>query len=101
MVKKVSLSGKQLTLEQIADHYKDVESALRLYYSPAKADPLRFVGYSFSEMSDELELRLAEENLLIVFSLLSAIEAWFRVDTLLRVQKKTKGFSVGSRSECI
>ncbi|MFA7338425.1 MAG: hypothetical protein WC028_16685 [Candidatus Obscuribacterales bacterium] len=90
MVKKVSLSGKQLTLAQIADHYKDVESAIRLYYSPSTADPMRFAGYSFREMSDELELRLAEEDLLNVFSLLSAIEAWFRVDTELRVRKKLK-----------
>lgn len=88
---KASLSGKHLQLARIIEHHTDVEAALRHYFSPESAQYLiRFATYSLRELTDELELRLAENEKSTTLMILSSLEAAFRVDYLQRCQQKKK-----------
>lgn len=62
MADRVRFSGLHLNLKEITDHYSDAESGLRQYFSFSSAYLPRFVGYTHTEILEELELRLAEEN---------------------------------------
>ena len=85
MLKKVSFSGDNLSLFRIADYYDDTEKALRFFFSPNNPEyNSRFNGYTRDEIEEELRLRLKLEELdkSVSFSILSALEALFRVDYL-------------------
>lgn len=81
MRKRVALSGDNQQLAEIANLREDVHAALQLYFSPDNPEyPVRFFGYSTAEISAELMARKAEVDRQAIFSILSAIEAAFRVD---------------------
>lgn len=87
----VSLSGEHLQLTLIIEHHRDVEAALRHYFSPESLQYLiRFATYSSRELTDELELRLAENEKSTTLMILSSLEAAFRVDYLQRCKQKKK-----------
>ncbi len=91
MLKKVSFSGENLSLLEIADYYDDSEKALRLFFSSKNPEySLRFNGYTEEEVEEELKLRLQELDKAISFSILSALEALFRIDYLNRCYNKKK-----------
>jgi hypothetical protein len=90
MDRKVSFSGQQLNLNEIAAHFNVVDMALRGLYANSKIP--RFVGYSMREIEEELEMRLFEEEQMVALSVLAAIEAAFRVDYLRRVYERKKDF---------
>jgi len=91
MGKYVSFSGRHLALSEIVKHHIDVEASLRSYFSPASNSySVRFAGYVSMEIKEELELRLSEHNRATIFSILSALEAAFRIDYLQRCYKKKK-----------
>ncbi|MEB3311730.1 MAG: hypothetical protein VKJ02_16010 [Snowella sp.] len=91
MANKVSFSGQNLPLTSIAAYYNDCERSLRLYFSDKNPEySLRFNGYTRSEVEEELKLRLQELDRAISLSVLSALEALFRVDYLTRCYNKKK-----------
>jgi len=91
MAKRVSFSGENLSLDEIAQHHNDTEGALRLFFSTASPSyPFRFAGYKPDEISDELGDRMTELDRNSAMSLLAAIEAVFRVDYLQRCYQKKK-----------
>lgn len=91
MLKKLSLSGENLSLLNIADYYGDSEKALRLFFSPKNpAYGLRFNSYTSNEVEEELKVRLQELDKSASLSILSALEALFRIDYLTRCDKKKK-----------
>ena len=91
MLKKVSFSGDNLSLLRIADYYDDSEKALRFFFSPNNPEyNSRFNGYTRDEIEEELRLRLEELDKSVSFSILSALEALFRVDYLTRCYSKKK-----------
>ncbi len=91
MRKRVSFSGEHQELTQIAAHHSDVTDALRLYFRPADGPyQARFAGYSLAELKDELRARLAEVDRTSALSVLSALEAAFRIDYLQRCYAKKK-----------
>lgn len=56
MLKKVSFSGENLSLLEIADYYDDSEKALRLFFSSKNPEySLRFNGYTEEEVEEELK----------------------------------------------
>jgi hypothetical protein len=91
MPDRVNFSKQQPEIQSLAGYYNDVESSLKLYFSPdAQSYPVRFVGYSHAEVRKELQERLTELELASALTVLSAIEAAFRVDYLQRCYRKQK-----------
>jgi hypothetical protein len=91
MAKRVSFSGENLSLAEAALHHNDTAGALTLFFSAASPlYPGRFVGYKLDEVRDELGDRLAELDRNTTMSLLSAVEAAFRIDYLQRCYQKKK-----------
>lgn len=86
----VSLSNEHLRLSEIFQHQQDVDHALRFYFINANLHPDRFAILSPDEIEADLEARLLEQDKLAGFSLLTAIEAAFRVDFLKRVRAKKR-----------
>ena len=95
MAKKVSFSGKNLSLADAALHHNDTDGALTLFFSTASPSyPVRFAGYKPDEVREELGDRLIELDHNTTMSLLAAVEAAFRIDYLQRCyQKKKDGVS--------
>jgi hypothetical protein len=88
---KVSFSGENLGLDEIANHHNDITDALSLFFSSASPAFLsRFAGWSNPEVHAELERRKAELDLNSTMNLLASIEAAFRVDYLQRCYQKKK-----------
>jgi hypothetical protein len=91
MPKRVLLSGQNLSLSDIKDYYDDSKRALILYFSLHSFDyNYRFVDYSINEIEQELQARLDELDRLTSFSILSSLEASFRIDYLTRCNQKKK-----------
>jgi hypothetical protein len=91
MARRVSFSGRNLPIHEIANHQLDIEAALRQYFSrtsPRFTD--RFVGYTEEEVKIELDNRLEESKLTACLSLLASVEAAFRIDYLQRSYQKDK-----------
>lgn len=86
----VSLSNEHLRLSEIFQHQQDVDHALRSYFKNVNLHPDRFAIFSPGEIQSDLEARLVEQDKLGGFSLLTAIEAAFRVDFWKRVQNKKR-----------
>jgi hypothetical protein len=88
---RVSFSGRELSLSNIDDHYRDSEGALRHYFSSASPTyASRFLGYTAAEVTEELNERLTEAELAASFTLLASVEAAFRIDFLQRCYRKDK-----------
>jgi hypothetical protein len=91
MDRKVSFSNQHQELLQIESHHADVTFAISEYFRPRTGEyPERFLGYSIDELKSELTLRLAEIDITSSLSLLSAIEAAFRIDYLQRCYMRKK-----------
>ena len=80
MPKRVSLSGQQLSMEDISLHYQDFRQSLIAYFDNRNLS--RFSGYTTSELIAELQERLDEIDKISAFNTLAAIEAALRVDYL-------------------
>lgn len=89
MAKKVSFSNENLAIEEIAYYKQDLEKAIRLYYQSYNKYE-KFYNYCDEEIDKEKKLRLQELELNTIFMLLSSIEALFRIDFNVRVDKKLK-----------
>lgn len=89
--KKVSFSDKNAKIDEIVQQYQDSSSAIRFYFSlqNPKAYEL-FVGLSESELLEQCNKVLQENELALSLVLLSALEANFRVDYISRVERKLK-----------
>lgn len=91
MPKRVSLSSQNLSLLDINTYYVDSQRALKIYFSSHSFDfDLRFANYTINEIEVELQARLDELDRLTSFSILSALEASFRIDYLTRCNQKKK-----------
>ena len=85
MAKRVSFSGGHNSIEQVAEHHRDIEDGLRALFSPSSANyAVRFLSYKPSEIADELKSRLEEADRQSTMILLAAVEAAFRIDYLQR-----------------
>ena len=92
MPKRVSsLSGQNLSLSDINAYYVDSQRALKAYFRPQSFDfNSRFANYTSSEIEVELQTRLEELDRLVSLSILSALEASFRLDYLTRCSQRKK-----------
>jgi hypothetical protein len=87
----VSIRSGQLELNQIASYYNDTEQALRLYYSAASPHfTTRFVTYQDAEVIKEHSSRLDELEVTCAMTVLSKLEASFRIDYLVRCRRKKR-----------
>lgn len=69
--------------------HSNTEDALRAYFKkPLNLN--KFIGYTKEELDNELNKSLAEEQRLASFSILSSIEAHFKLDFYQRVYMRTK-----------
>lgn len=91
MARRVSFSGSNLSLSEVALHHNDTSSALLLFFSLASPSyAARFTGYKPEEVGEELSERQDELDRTTTMSLLAAVEAAFRIDYLLRCYQKKK-----------
>jgi hypothetical protein len=76
---------------QIAEHYKDMESSLRLYFSTESPRfTVRFAWKSIAEVVEELEDRLDHADKRFCLAVLTSLEAAFYVDYFQRCQKRDR-----------
>ncbi len=88
MANRVTFSGLQLGLPEIAAHHQDLVSSLKLYFSAdSPTYLLRFAGYAATEVTDELRERLDEVDLTSSLAALASVEAAFRIDYLQRYRR--------------
>ena len=86
---KVAFSFDHSSINEIEAFYKDSEFALEhLYLKACPAD--RFFGYSTGLLQAELKEKKAILDRMCSLELLAALEARFRIDYLVRCQKKQK-----------
>ena len=86
------LSGDHLELDEIDRYYRVVESAIRLYYSERNPGfGALFQDYTLDAIQREMQDRLDEHDLTMSMSLLSALDAAFRIDYSIRCQRRMKG----------
>ncbi len=90
MAKRVSFSNQNQNLSDIVLHHSDTEISLRKYFLNARHYPERFSAYTINEIQKELGERIHELSLTSSFSILSALEAMFRIDYLQRNYKRKK-----------
>jgi hypothetical protein len=78
-------------LEEIEAYHEDVLASFRLYFSvDSPAYAVRFAGYTASEVRSELEQRIYESSIRSTFTLLTSLEASFRVDFDSRCRGRLK-----------
>jgi hypothetical protein len=83
--------ARALELGAIVSYHEDVVSALKLYFSPGNpAFVKRFALKSQEEVDRELALRLEESEVRSTFTILTSLEASFRIDFELRCKKRLK-----------
>lgn len=89
--KKISFSNNNAKIDEIVQQYQDSCLAIRHYFSleNPKAYEL-FVGFSESELLEQCNKVLQENELALSLVLLSALEANFRVDYISRVERKLR-----------
>lgn len=93
MVKRVSFARESFGFHAILDHHVDLQSSLKNFYINARKNntlDAKFVGYTEGEILDEYRLRSDELEKSTVFSMLSILEASFRVDYLNRSYNRLK-----------
>jgi predicted CopG family antitoxin len=90
-MRRVPFSNKNVDIADLALHHYDVENSLRNYFSTnANSFTARFTCCSASELTAELQTRLAELDMTSSLTILSAVEAVFRIDYLQRCYQKEK-----------
>jgi hypothetical protein len=88
---RVTFSKRNVSISDFAVHHSDMGESLRLYFSPnAPNFSVRFLGNSIAEVNAELEERLAEVDMASALTVLSALEAVFRIDYLQRCYRKER-----------
>ena len=87
-VQRIRFSGQHLQIAQIARYYSDIEASVRNYFS--FPNPQRFAGYTPQEMEREMDSVLEEHARSTSMSILSALEATFRMDFLQRCYKRQR-----------
>jgi hypothetical protein len=91
MSSRITFSGRHPELADIALYQKDVEASLRLFFSPQSPDyAVMFFENTVDEIRERRDERLEEASLTSSFTLLSAVEAAFRIDYLRRCQLKKR-----------
>ena len=91
MGERVTFSGQQLELPEIATHHNDLASSLTQYFHlDTPSYQVRFAGYTRAEIIGELDERLDEVDLTSSLAVLAAVEAAFRIDYLQRCYKRQK-----------
>lgn len=89
--RRVSFSGEQLELEQIAQHHADMEAAVDNFFSVGNpAGERRFAGYTQEDVEKEKEEIIEENERNAIMNTLAALEAAFRIDYLERCQKRRR-----------
>ena len=95
MGKRLPLSIQILNLQDIADHYNDIETALKYYYDSIisgqnKSIPEKFFSYSKEELYEERNKRIEELDKTSSLTLLASLEARFKIDYKNRGERKVK-----------
>jgi hypothetical protein len=79
----------QISLVDIAEHQKDAEASLRLFFSSVNPSyNARFVSYLPSEVTEELAGRISETDMRSALVVMARVEAAFRDDYKLRRNAK-------------
>lgn len=80
-----------LKLDELIAYHQDIVASLRLYFSVASPSFVeRFAGRSPTEITTELASRIEESEVRSAFSLLTSLEATFRIDFDIRCRKRLK-----------
>ena len=82
-------SGNSITLEDVAEYYDNTCAAIKSYYNPSDVNPA-LVGQSIHEVKTKREKLLKELSIECGMMLMSAVEAAFRSDFVLRCRKSRK-----------
>ena len=91
MRKSRTFSKQNVNIQSYAFHHEDMERSLKLYFSvEASSFHKRFLGYEPAEVDERLDARLAELEFAAALTVLSAVEAAFRIDYLPRCDLKKK-----------
>lgn len=91
MAKRISFHRRQHVIIDIVAHHRDLVASLRLYFSVASPTfTVRFLGYDQTKVAAELIERLDEIDLTSTMSILTALEAAFRIDYLRRVYTRRR-----------
>ena len=88
MANKVSFSNQELSFKDIQNYHSTLTKALLEFYK--SATDVCFVGYTSTEMRQELEGRLSELDKSSCLSLFASIEALLRINYLQRCEQKRK-----------
>jgi len=79
------------SLEKIADYHNDVVASLKAFFSETAATASdRFLGYSPRQMEEELAARVDETDIRSALTVLTSLEASFRIDYEFRCEKRMK-----------
>jgi uncharacterized protein YutE (UPF0331/DUF86 family) len=81
------LSGQNVTIEYLFDHYNDLITSLRYYFSPLNPE---FLHEPKSLIEERYQNRQGEVELSCSLSVLASLEASLRVDYLLRCKLRRK-----------
>lgn len=88
---RFSFSGDHLALADIDRHHRDVEVAVRLYFSRNNARlNTRFSGFTAEEVEAEMGEVLDENERNSTMNILAALEAAFRIDFIQRSQVRKR-----------
>jgi hypothetical protein len=91
MRRRLSLSGDHLDLPQVYDHFYETQLALQVYFSSNSPSYSQvFLGFTQQEVAEALRDRLEEHDRVCSLTILTAIEAFFRIDYEQRVFRKMK-----------
>ena len=93
---RFSFSGEHLALADIDQHHRDIEVAVRRYFSLENARlDARFSGYALEEVEREMGEILDENERNSSMNILAALEAAFRVGFIQRSQRRKRdGLSI-------
>ena len=83
------LSGEHSTLSEVVDYKLSLEKAISYYYDNAEHFEEFALGKP-EEIKEEKKKRLQELELQVTLWLLTAMEAWIRLDFEIRVRKRFK-----------
>ncbi|NOS75600.1 MAG: hypothetical protein HOP36_13935 [Methyloglobulus sp.] len=92
-VKKISFSNNHSAIVDIQEYYFDSEVSLNLFYDDGLSSgkiSAKFVGYSKTELQEELKARKKTLDCMCSLELLAAIEARIRIDYIIRGQNKLR-----------
>lgn len=88
---RVSFSGQEQNLDQIAKHHIATEAALREYFSTTSPSFWsRYLAPKLSDVANDLAFSVDELDRSSAFNVMAAIEAALRTDYLTRAYEKKK-----------